>query len=415
MSTGAARTGRGTTRATVPSLAILVLLAAPFVVIPSAAGAQSWSDEKIRQVDDLIDHFRQTNSDGATLPTLSIAIGVDGHLTLGKGYGASDGKPVTDHTLYEVGSLTKQFTAAAVLELIRDGATTVDTHKKLTLETPLSDIFGKDSYWAEQPWLTVGRLLTMTSNLPNFTRWPPNDANPFAPISAEHLFADIESSAPSPASSEFDYSNTNYFLLAELLERTVLPGEKQPETYHEFLTAHLLQPAGMRTTEFIGEQPDGLDPPDPYAQRSQQVSTASIEEGAAMASPDYRGRRRPPFTNPDWLKGSGDMVSSAADMFAWHKALMGGQVVPAEVRDRMFADASRVTPFIYYGMGWFCEHKDDRDVFSHSGAVPGFTSYTSIIRMKTGGRWISVTLLSNSDQLDGLDGLADDIVNIVLQ
>ena len=143
---------------------------------------------------------------------------------MAKGYGSSDGKPVTAHTQYEIGSLTKQFTAAAVLELMHDGARRVNSQAKLSVNTPLVDIFGKGSYWAAQPWLTVGRLLTMTSNLPNFTRRPPDDANPWEPITAKHLFEDIENSTPPPASDDFDYSNTNYFLLAEMMEQLVMPG-----------------------------------------------------------------------------------------------------------------------------------------------------------------------------------------------
>ncbi|HKH81690.1 MAG TPA: serine hydrolase domain-containing protein [Methylovirgula sp.] len=386
--------------------------------LPSVAGAQSWSADKSQRIDQLVERFRQIKSDGATLPTLSIAIGVDGWLAMAKGYGASDGKPVTEHTEYEVGSLTKQFTAAAILEMIRAGATSVHAQAKLSVDTPLVDVFGKSSYWASQPWLTVGRLLTMTSNLPNFTRRPPEDANPWEPITADHLFEDIENSTPTVSSNEFDYCNTNYFLLAEMMEQIVVPGEANPESYHDFLRKHIFQPAGMLSTGFIGERPDDLDPPDPFAPpeaRSQPISTAAVEQGAVLASPDYRLRRRPPFTNPDWLKGSGDMVSSALDLFAWHKALMSAQIVPPEVRDQMFSDTARVAPFIYYGMGWFCEHKDDRDIYSHSGAVPGYTSYNAIIRLKSGGKWISITLLSNSDQLDGLDDLADNMANVVLE
>lgn len=108
------------------------------------------------------------------------------------------------------------------------------------------------------------------------------------------------------------------------------------------------------------------------------------------------------------------MVSSALDLFTWHKALMDGAVIPADVRDQMFSNSARVAPLIYYGMGWFCEHRDDRDIYSHSGAVPGYTSYNAIIRLKNGG-WVSITLLSNCDQLDGLDTLADNITDIVLR
>ena len=149
------------------------------------ACAQSWSTAKSAQVDQIVAHFRELNgADEATLPSLSLSIGLDGRLAAAKGYGTSDGKPVTGGTLYEIGSITKQFTAAAALEMIKSGAVAERSGAKLSLTTPLSAVFGDSPYWKAQPWLTVGRLLTMRSNLPNFTRRPPDGANPWQPISA---------------------------------------------------------------------------------------------------------------------------------------------------------------------------------------------------------------------------------------
>jgi hypothetical protein len=71
-------------------------------------------------------------------------------------------------------------------------------------------------------------------------------------------------------------------------------------------------------------------------------------------------------------------------------------------------------------MGWFIRHEDKRDVFSHSGLVPGFTSYNTIVKLE--GRadqaradWVSVTLLLNSDEIEGLDGLAEDLVRLAIE
>ena len=142
------------------------------------------------------------------------------------------------------------------------------------------------------------------------------------------------------------------------------------------------------------------------------VSAALKEQAAVWARPDYGRRRRPAFTNPDWLKGSADAVSSAIDLFAWDKALMDPKIVPPDIRDTMLAAQARVSPMMYYGMGWFYEEKDDAAVYSHSGAVPGYTSFNEIVRQKD-GRWFSITILSNSDQLDGLDDLANSIAYIL--
>lgn len=389
------------------SLVLCLLLASP-------AAAQSWSPSKSAQVDQIVAHFRELNgADDATLPSLSLSIGVGGRMVASKGYGASDGKPVTGRTLYEIGSITKQFTAAAALELIKSGAIAAHSHARLALTTPLSAVFGNDPFWKAQPWLTVGRLLTMRSNLPNFTRRPPDGADPWQPISADVLFRDIEKEPPSAASDDFDYSNTNYFLLAELMEQSVLPGKAQPESYHALLRKRIFEPAGMDETRFIDDKPASFDP-DASVWPAKPVSAALSDQTATWALPDYGRRRRPAFIHPDWLKGSADAVSSAVDLFAWDKALMDPKIVPPDIRDTLLSGQARVSPTTYYGMGWFYEQKDDAAVYSHSGAVPGYTSYNEIVRQKD-GRWFSVSILSNSDQLDGLSDLADSIAYVITE
>jgi D-alanyl-D-alanine carboxypeptidase len=391
--------------------AVGVAFCLPFLAA-SPSLAQSWSPSKSVQIDQIIAHFRELNgTDEATLPSMSVSIGMDGRLVAAKGYGASDGKPVDGHTLYEIGSITKQFTAAVALEMIKNGAVSTRSGKKLDLKTPLVSVFDDSSFWKAQPWLTVGRLLTMQSNLPNFTRRPPTGTDPWQPISADTLFGDIENQPPTTVSDDFDYSNTNYFLIAELMERCRLPGEAQPETYHELLRKRIFEPAGMLETRFIDDDAETNFEADAAAPAA-PVSAALKEQAAVWARPDYGHRRRPAFTNPDWLKGSADAVSSAVDLFAWDRALMNPKIVPADIRDTMLAGQARVSPMIYYGMGWFYEEKDDAAVYSHSGAVPGYTSFNEIVRRKD-GHWLSITILSNSDQLDGLDDLASSIAYIV--
>ncbi len=373
--------------------------------------AQSWSAAKSAQVDQIVAHFRELNgADEATLPSLSLSIGIDGRLAAAKGYGSSDGKPVTGNTLYEIGSITKQFTAAAALEMMRSGAVAGHSGTKLSLATPLSAVFGNASYWKAQPWLTIGRLLTMQSNLPNFTRRPPDGADPWQPISDSVLFHDIESQPPSEQSDDFDYSNTNYFLLAELMEESLLPGQTRPQSYHDLLRRQIFEPAGMANTRFIDDQKATFDPD--ASTLPAPISAALKVQSATLALPDYGRRLRPAFTHPDWLKGSADVVSTALDLFAWDKALMDPKIVPAAVSDAMLSGQARVSPTLYYGMGWFYEEKDDSTVFSHSGSVPGYTSYNEIVRQKD-GRWFCVSILSNSDQLDGLDDLANSIGYII--
>ena len=150
---------------------------------------------------------------------------------LAKGYGeAAPGVPASERTIYHVGSLAKQLTAAGVLDLIDRGAT-LRSGARLSLDAPLTQIFSGVEHWAnagERP-VTVRSLLTMTSNLPNFTRRPPAATDPWGRIGAPELLSAIKSLRPWGWPDSFEYSNTSYFLLAEIMEEAIAPGEQLPK------------------------------------------------------------------------------------------------------------------------------------------------------------------------------------------
>jgi CubicO group peptidase (beta-lactamase class C family) len=330
-------------------------------------------------------------------PSVALGVGVNGRLVLAKGYGeAAPGVPASERTIYHVGSLAKQLTAAGVLDLVDRGAK-LRSGAALSLDAPLTVIFNGVEHWADadkQP-VTVRSLLTMTSNLPNFTRRPPAATDPWGRIGAPELLSAIKTLKPWGWPDSFEYSNTSYFLLAEIMEEAIAPGEALPRAHRDYLSSVIFPRAGMAETGFVGD----------YA------------AGTIVASPIHR--KRPAFDQPDWLKGSADVASNVVDIFAWNKALMEGRVLSGPMGALMFSDAARVTPQDYYGMGWFIRHEDKRDVFSHSGLVPGFTSFNTIVKLEgradqASADWVSVTLLLNSDEIEGLDGLAEDLVRLAL-
>jgi len=228
----------------------------------------------------------------------------------------------------------------------------------------------------------------MTSNLPNFTRLPPATTNPWGRIGAPELLSELKKLRPSGWPNTFEYSNTSYFLLAETIEEALLPGEAMPHSHHAYLRQTIFPRAHLRETGFIGDYP----------------------AGAVVAPPIYR--RRPVFDQPDWLKGSADVASSAGDLYAWNAALMGGRILPVELVDLMVSDGARVTPDLYYGMGWFVEHRADYDLFTHSGLVPGYTALNMIAASEGRRDWTSVTLLVNTDVPEGMDTLAEDLLRL---
>lgn len=366
-------------------------------VMPSQA---EWSPARGVEAESLVARFLdRIEASAPDLPksALSLAIGTHRGLFLARGFGESaPGRAATAHTVYHVGSLAKQFTAAAVLDLVGRGAR-LRGGTPLVLDLALSRIFNGVNHWPGagadnglQP-VTLRSLLTMTSNLPNFTRSPPSSMNPWGRIGAPELLSELKKLSPSGWPNTFEYSNTSYFLLAEVIEEAVAPGEAAPRSHQDYMRRRIFARAGLAETGFVGDE-------------------AAAGE---VARPIYR--KPPVFDQPDWLKGSADVRSSAADLYAWNAALMDGRVLPAGLRTLMLSDGARVTPNLYYGMGWFVEHRGRHDVFTHSGLVPGYTAFNMIAADTAGPGWISVSVLVNTDGADGIDGLAEDLLRLALE
>lgn len=377
-----ARNGRG-------CFAAVLIMAVAAGSIP--ARSASWTHEKAQRAIELTQHFLKPATRPRPAPAISMAIGLNGHLLLAEGFGEdAPGHMASAETIYRVGSLTKQFTAAAALRMIENGVDAPNTRKPVVLDSEIADIFNGVSHWqidGQNP-ITLRSLLNMTSNLPNFTRRPPADVNPWGAVQASKLFDEIRKLQPSGWPNTFEYSNTSYFLLAEALEKVSWPGQGL-RSYEEILKTEVFEKAGMTETGFADEKP---------------------AHGYA-AVPNYK--RRPAFADRDWLKGSGDVVSTVTDLFRWNRALLDGRVISAKMRAQMFAEGGRVSPTLYYGMGWFIEESNDWTRYFHSGAVPGYTAFNIISRRKADDTWISVTLLTNCDGVEGLDDLAADLLYLV--
>ncbi|HML28076.1 MAG TPA: serine hydrolase domain-containing protein [Hyphomicrobium sp.] len=345
-----------------------------------------------RQTAVLVSQFmKQPVEPGAPpLSAMSVAIGCDGALLYADGFGeARPNQRATAYTVYMVGSITKQFTAAAVLRLIDKGATIKGGIEKLETTTPVADILDIAQDWRLDggPPITVSNLLSMTSNLPNYTRRPPHELDPWGAVPARRLLFGMKEYRPSDYPGSFEYSNTSYFLLSEIIEDVTLDGVSR--SYHRVLQDEIFSRIGLDHTGFRG---------DPH-----------IDDW--LATPHFR--RRPRFFRPDWLKGSGDVASTVIDIFKWDKALMAGDALSSEMRAVMLSDGGRVDPWTYYGAGWFITHKDGIDRYFHSGTVSGYTSYNLIVRPPN-GHWVSVSLLTNSDGVEEIDALADRIADLVL-
>jgi D-alanyl-D-alanine carboxypeptidase len=343
-------------------------------VASTSAFAQSWNPQKSATVSSWIGQVVP----GAT-PSLAIGVAINGNLVLAQGFGyARPGVPAGPDTVYHIGSVTKQFTAAAIVRMAEQGVTVPFTGQPFGLDASVHDFFANATSWGN---VSIRQLLTMTSGLPNYTWYPPAGLAGNQPVTWQNLLAGIKT-YPSNQFAGFFYSNTNYFLLAQTLE--VLANNNGG--YNDIIRTQILSPLGMTSSGFIGD----------YA------------PGCVVA--DFRAG---PFGLPDWPKGAGNIASTINDLHKWNNAFFGGQVVsPQSVRmmTSQWADAGGGQ---YYGMGWLSQSAPNATFYFHAGEVSGFSSFNGIYA--GGGTTVAVTILANADGVPNLEKLFKDVVNLAFQ
>ncbi|MEJ3653418.1 serine hydrolase domain-containing protein [Actinomycetes bacterium KLBMP 9759] len=253
------------------------------------------------------------------------------------GFGMADreaGIPATCDTVYDVMSISKQFTAAAVLKLEAMG--------RLRVSDPISAHVGPVP--VDKRGITVHHLLTHTAGLVEGL------GDDYDELSRDAMLAGALGSTPlSAPGAEFHYSNVGYSVLAAIVEKVSGVG------YERFLATHLFGPAGMTSTGYVL----------PRWERDRiavEYDAQGVDRGRPNERPwDVDG----PFWN---LRGNGGILSTARDMFRWHRALTGDTVLPASARTALFtphvAEPGSVESYAY---GWGIVETDHGRIAQHDG------------------------------------------------
>ena len=258
---------------------------------------------------------------------------------LSKGYGSANLEweiPATPSTKFRLGSVTKQFTAAAILLLEERG--------KLKVEEPVK------KYLPDAPaaWdkITVFHVLTHTSGIPSFTNFPDYASlRPFS-TTAEKLVAHFRDRALEFEPGEkYNYSNSGYVLLGHLIEKI------SGESYEAFLQKNIFTPLGMKDS--------GYD-----------SNSAVIARRAAGYSPGPNGPVNAGFIDMSVPHGAGALYSTTEDLLQWEQGLFGGKLLSAASLTKMTA------PFKgNYAFGLQVNTVNGRKVFDHGGGIEGFNTY----------------------------------------
>lgn len=279
------------------------------------------------------------------VPGAQIAILRDGSVVVSQAYGVANvarSTPVTQDSQFEIGSITKQFTAAAILQLKEQG--------KLRLSDPL----GK--YVPEYPRgkkITIEQLLRQVSGIPDYL----NDTKASESVVSKTpggLDAALKLIVKMPLhfapGTRWRYSNTNYLLLGAIVARV------SGVPYEQYIREHIFKPAGMSNSAFVRDEP------------SLPAMATGYEIGKGPP-------RVAPAIQDGWAGGAGAIVSTALDLAKWDAAFFGGKIVSPQ--DVTLATTSATLPdgeSTRYGFGWGIDTLDSQPMIWHNGGSLGFVS-----------------------------------------
>ena len=203
---------------------------------PAGAHERLVTADLSTKTDALMASFMKRNG----IPGCSAAVGTRGALEYAQGYGkAAPSQPARADTVYRIGSLTKQFTAALALIASRD----TRKDRRLSLDARISDFFPAQSQWSE---ITLRHLLTHTSGIPTYTATRQFRFLQFKPVANRNLLKMVQGYEQDYApGSRGKYSNSNYLLLAHILK------QRTGSSYADLLKKHVFEPLAMKDTRLI--------------------------------------------------------------------------------------------------------------------------------------------------------------------
>jgi CubicO group peptidase (beta-lactamase class C family) len=357
----------------------ILLLTLAALKAPGQAPSQTPSQEVDALSADLrsrIDRIAAQVLDATGVPSASVAVIQHGKLVYTHAYGfarlATDSAPAvpaTPEMRYSIGSISKQFTAAAILLLQEQG--------KLSVDDPVGKYIpgltrGND--------VTIRQVLSHTSGFQDY--WPEDYVMTpmLQPETAQEI---LDTWAKKPLDfdpgTQWQYSNTNYIIAGRIVE--IVSG--QP--LFGFLTQHIFGPLGM-TSVCDSDQ-------------------APIEPPAAQAY--YRhalGPLRPaPDEGPGWMFAAGELAMTAHDLALWDESLIAQSILKPESYKQMFTEVKlKNGKGTEYGLGVDVRDRDGHRSIEHSGEVSGFVSDNEVL-IDDGA---AVAVLTNQDAVGAASTIA---------
>jgi D-alanyl-D-alanine carboxypeptidase len=299
---------------------------------------------------------------------LSVAVARGDRMVIERGAGMADlewNQPADARTVFRIGSLTKQFTAAAIMKLVEQG--------KIGLDDPLSKYVPE--FDLQGHTVTIRQMLTHSSGIPNYTAQPGFFANKSPLALSEADVLKLVNGVPfdfAPG-TKWNYSNTNYFLLGMIVEKV------SGRTYADFMEQELFDPLGLRHTRYGWNGPI-------IAHRAQGYSydvATGLRSNAAPIGMTIPG-------------GAGGLVSTAGDLLRWQIALTTGRAVsPASFKAMTGSPVKIGQGDAAYGFGLMEDSIGGQHRIWHNGGINGFNS----VLTWWPGLGLRTAVISNSEDL----------------
>lgn len=300
----------------------------------------------------------------------SVLVARHGRIVFRKSYGMANHEwsiPNAENTKFHIASVTKTFTAAAIVILEQQG--------KLKFSDPLSKYVPE---YLNGDRITIEQMLTHSSGLPDFYSLPEYSAKKYQRVTLPDLIAWLKTKPLDflPGSKN-GYSNTGYAFLAYIIEQV------SGESYEQFISEEILKPLGMKETGALLD--DTLIP-----NRADGYQPALVDSGL----------RNAPFYDKAILTGSGSLYSTTGDLYTWAKAIEGAR----------FFDMRKLR----YPYGWGARETPDQTKPGHhyieqDGRAPGFASHLSIFPEDD----LIVIVLGNLEDA-AVNAIADNLAGIAL-
>jgi CubicO group peptidase (beta-lactamase class C family) len=338
------------------------------IILFLACSTLLYGQTKEEKLQRLFEAYSNTNKFNGT-----VLISRGGKLLLNKGYGFKNVKESvlnTPATIFQIGSLTKQFTATAILKLQEDG--------KLKVQDKLSKYFPG---YPKGDSITIEHLLTHTSGIYNYTNDPvfmqTRAVKPIIQDSMLVLFRNKPLNF-SPG-SKFSYSNSNYMLLGYIIEKV----SKKP--YERYVRETIFKPAKMNSS--------GFD----FAHSTNPLKAQGYEIIAGEES------REAPVVDSSVAYAAGAIYSTTNDLYQWHKSLLNEKII------RKTSIEKALTPFKNkYGYGWSIDTMNGKKTTSHGGGIFGFSTFMVSVPQDD----IFIVLLNNTSN-PNLKKISDDALAIL--